>query len=514
MKHLLSILSSIFLGCCLFAQPVIQWQKTFGGGDFDEPSSIQQTNDGGFIVTGRTASNDGDILGSHGVWDIWTIKLDALGFIEWYKVLGGSEYDLSFDIQQTQDEGYIIVGFTQSVNGDISNNHGGGDVWIVKLSNLGDTQWEKTLGGSEWDEAAAIALTNDEGYIIAAQTKSVDGDVTGKQGDDFDYWIVKLSSTGSIQWQKTYGGSDVDTPNSIKQTTDGGYIISGETKSTDGDVSGNNGNVDFWALKLDSLGQIEWQNALGGTGLDVGTNLFEVSDGYIGCGYVGSHNSGDVTGHHAFFDYWIVKLNQSGELQWQKTLGGSDADWLFASCTTSDDGLVVAGPTRSSDGDVQGYFGGQDVWVLKLNSEGEVIWQKILGGSKGESCASIKQTADNGFILACDTWSNNNGISGVHGYNDFWIVKLAPESTPVTEAPTIAQLEIYPNPAQTTITLQTAAHEPNLLITITDMLGRTIQRQPIQNGKTVDVSTLATGMYIITATASSGKTYSGTFKKE
>jgi hypothetical protein len=166
------------------------------------------------------------------------------------------------------------------------------------------------------------------------------------------------------------------------------------------------------------------------------------------------------------------------------------------------------------DGDILENIGGQDVWILKISNSGDIVWQKTIGGTNAESCFSIQQTTDEGFILAGYTWSNDNGVPGSQGKSDFWIVKLAPESTPTAEAPATAPLEIYPNPAHNTITLETTTYEPDLQITITDMLGRTIQHQNTQNAKNIDISTLATGMYVITATTPSGKTYSGTFKKE
>ena len=201
-------------------------------------------------------------------------------------------------------------------------------------------------------------------------------------------------------------------------------------------------------------------------------------------------------------------------LQWQKCLGGSEPDHCTSIIETNDGMFVAFGNTESTNGDVIGNDGGADCWAVKLNTSGDIIWQKTLGGSNPEWAYSVEQTGDNGYIIAGRSESDDGDLSENHGELDFWIVKLAPESTPITEVPNIAPLEIYPNPATNTITLETTAHEPDLQITITDMLGRTIQHQNTQNAKNIDISTLATGMYIITAMAPSGKTYSGTFKKE
>jgi hypothetical protein len=240
------------------SSPAIAWQKCFGGSKDDEAKSIQQTSDGGFIVAGKTWSNDGDVTGNHGdgdVWevffqaDFWVVKLSATGEIQWQKCLGGSDYDWVNSIQQTSDGGFIIAGETYSNDGDVTENHGYRDFWIVKLSATGEIQWQKSLGGSWEDEAKSIQQTSDGGFIVAGYTALNDGDVTGNHGGK-DFWVVKLSAEGEIQWQKCLGGSKDDEAESIQQTNDGGFIVAGYTASKDGDITGNHGGKDFWVVKL------------------------------------------------------------------------------------------------------------------------------------------------------------------------------------------------------------------------------------------------------------------------
>ena len=169
--------------------------------------------------------------------------------ISWQKSLGGSDDDYARSIQQNTDEGYIIAGAFSSNDGDVSGNHGYFDYWIVKLTSAGDINWQKSLGGNEYDWANSIQQTTDGGYIIAGDSKSNDGDVSENQGDD-DSWIVKLTSTGEIDWQKALGGSGNDQASSIQQTTDGDYIIAGFSNSNDGNVSGNHGGFDYWIVKI------------------------------------------------------------------------------------------------------------------------------------------------------------------------------------------------------------------------------------------------------------------------
>ncbi|MBT8195414.1 MAG: T9SS type A sorting domain-containing protein, partial [Bacteroidia bacterium] len=245
-------------------------------------------------------------------------------------------------------------------------NHGGTDCWIVKLNSIGDTLWTKSLGGTGTDIASSIQQTSDGGYIVAGYTSSNDGDVSGNNGSG-DYWVIKLNSSGNITWQKCLGGSNGEIANDIQQTSDGGYIVAGFTESNDGDVSGNHGDFDYWVVKLDSGGIIIWQNCLGGTLDESANSVQQTSDGgYIVAGYTDS-NDGDVSGNHGNDDYWVVKLNSSGNITWQNCLGGTSVDRAWSIEQTTD-GYVAAGWTESNDNDVSGNHGNRDVWVVKLDS--------------------------------------------------------------------------------------------------------------------------------------------------
>jgi hypothetical protein len=216
---------------------VVEWQKCLGGSGFDQANSIQQTSDGGYIVAGIIDSNDGDMVGYKGRTDAWVVKLNASGEIVWQKCLGGSGYDNATSIQQTLDGGYIVTGATESNDGDVVGYKGRSDAWVVKLNTSGEIVWQKCLGGSGDDGAASIQQTSD-GYIIVGVTTSADGDVDGFHGGEFDIWVVKLNALGDIVWQKCLGGSGDEQALSIQQTLDGGYIVAGCTSSIDGDVGG------------------------------------------------------------------------------------------------------------------------------------------------------------------------------------------------------------------------------------------------------------------------------------
>ena len=515
MKHLITLFCLPFFFFGISAQPTIQWQKTLGGNSYDQPLSIQQTTDGGYITTGRTASTSGDVTGNHGGYDFWVIKISSLGEMQWSKTFGGSNHDSPYALQLTRDGGYVVAGLSASSNGNVTGNHGLTDCWIIKLNAAGTIEWQKSFGGSGYDEAWAIQQTDDDGYIFAGRSNSINGDVTGNHGFN-DCWVVKLAEDGSLLWQKSFGGSGEDTAYSIRQTSDGGFILLGESNSLDGDVTGNHGDADYWVVKLTINGDIEWQQSFGGIAADIPSDVHQTSDGgYIISGYAGSNNSGDVTGHHGSFDFWVLKLDTNGALEWEKALGGSSTDWGRAISPLSDGSYMVLGTTSSIDGDVIDHYEDPDFWLVKLSHTGDIIWQKILGGSKADHGFAMDQTSDGSFVLAGYAWSEDGDLAGstIHGYNDFWVVKLAPESVPVKDLLTSEPLEIYPNPAQEFITLKSPLLETSLEVIISDVSGREILRQTTSNGEQINVSTLVPGMYQATVSSSSGIRGAGWFQK-
>lgn len=428
--------------------PDIDWQTSLGGSLPDLASSVRQTNDGGYVVAGWAGSNNGNVNGNNGGNDYWVVKLDGSGAIQWQKCLGGSGDDRATDIQQTSDGGFIVAGQSDSNNGDVSGNPGSSDYWIVKLNSSGDLDWQRSLGGAGFDAARSVQQTLDGGYIVAGSSDSNDGDVSGNNGAT-DYWVVKLNNAGTIEWQKSFGGSGNDNASAIRQISDGSYLVAGASESIDGDVIGNQGGWDMWVLKLDPFGDLQWQRSLGGTGDDGAGSIHETSDnGYIVAGSTGS-NDGDVSGNHGLDDCWVVKLDASGVLQWQKTLGGSGVDLANSIHQTLDGGYIVGASTSSNDGDVTGNSGGAyDYWVVKLNGSGSLQWQKAMGGSGDDRSASTWRTSDGGSILAGLSNSNDGDVSGNNGGYDYWVVKLAQDPTSIHVEEDGSGFEVFPNPTQ------------------------------------------------------------------
>jgi hypothetical protein len=497
---LLFFLFGCFIFC--EGQPSIQWQKCFGGTENDLPAFIQQTSDGGYVTAGFAKSNNGDVSGHHGSTfyeDYWIVKIDGSGTLEWQKSLGGSQSDHASSIHQTIEGGYIVVGRSYSIDGDVTGHHGGienSDIWIVKLDNAGIIQWQKSLGGSGNELGLSVQQTLDSGYIIVGTSLSNDGDVSGHHGslDTSDYWVVKLDTVGAIQWQKSIGGSSHDHSTFIRQTTDAGYIISGLSNSINGDASGNHGSSDYWIVKLDSTGAIDWQKQLGGTKPDNSMSVQQTTDGgYLAIGYSFS-NDGDVSGHHgstSTMDYWIVKLSVSGAIQWEKSFGGSDNDMAQTIWQTADGGYVVGGWTFSNDGDVTLNHGGWDSWLIKLGNSGSIQWQRTYGGSTDDQMYSIQQTLDGGYITANNSWSNDGDVSGNHGYSDYWIIKLSP-LVGFSEIVNGDLKNISPNPFTTHITI----HSTATTITLFSPTGQQILHQTTTSAETIlNTESLAVGLY-------------------
>jgi hypothetical protein len=403
--------------------PGTLWANTFGGTDDEWAYSIQQTYDSGFVVAGKSQSTDMDVHGNHGADDFWIVKLDKDGDTLWTKCLGGSSDDIAQSIQQTFDSGYIVAGYSWSADGDVHGNHGTADYWVVKLKNNGDTLWTKTYGGLDLDLAYSIQQTYDSGFVLAGETVSQDGDVHGSHGGS-DFWVVKIDINGDTLWTKTLGGSGNDYAKSIQQTYDSGYVVTGYVASNDGDVHGNHGAFDFWIVKLNSTGDTLWTKTCGGTDWDIAYSIQQTYDsGYVVTGYVAS-NDGDVHGNHGGYDFWVVKLDSDGDTLWTKTLGGSDTDVAYSIHQTSDSGYIVAGYSRSIDADVHGNQGNSDFWVVKLNSMGDTLWTKTVGGSNDEWAWSVQQTFDKTYIVAGYTESNDGDVHGNHGGADFWVVEI------------------------------------------------------------------------------------------
>jgi hypothetical protein len=292
--------------------------------------------------------------------------------------------------------------------------------------------WEKTYGGSNTDELSNIQCTPDGGYIFGGNTLSYNGDIKSGGKGFYDVWVVKIDSMGAIEWEKTYGGKSSDFLSNILLTSDGGYIFGGNTQSSDGDIkSGKKGLQNMWVVKIDSMGKIQWEKTYGGTYRgtynECLSNIEHATDGsYIFGGFTQSSGGEIKSGYKGgLSDIWVVKIDSLGNTLWEKNYGGSGDDELSSIQLTSDGGYILGGETNSFDGDIKsGKKGVNSLCVLKIDSLGVIEWEKTYGGYSSEDfLSSIQLTSDGGYILGCSI--SNKGIKlGVKGYFDVWIVKI------------------------------------------------------------------------------------------
>ena len=312
---------------------------------------------------------------------------EALPIITWDKTYGGNNNDMALSLIQTTDGGYAVAGAT------FSKGAGDADFWLIKMDHQGNMIWDRTYGGSNADMAWSLVQTNDGGYAVAGLTGS-------KGAGDADFWLIKLDHQGNMIWDRTYGGSDADKARSLIQTTDGGYAVAGFTFSKGAGVA------DLWVIKLDYQGNMIWDRTYGESGDGMAFSLIQTTDGgYAVAGFTFSKGAGDA-------DFWVIKLDHQGNMIWDRTYGGSDADMAWSLTQTTDSGYAVAGLTGSKGAGVA------DFWVIKLDHQGNMIWDRTYGGSDADEARSLTQTTDSGYAVAGYTSSKGAG-----GY-DFWVIKL------------------------------------------------------------------------------------------
>jgi hypothetical protein len=488
------------------SQVSIIWQKVIGGSDIEYCNSvtgkIQATSDGGLILTSGTFSSDGHCIGNHGGSDAIVVKMNSFGDIEWSELFGGSNYDGYYgDIFQSQDGNYILTTVSESTDSPAAcSNIEFQDMWILKLDQEGNVIWHRCFGGSGAEWAASSLATNDGGTIIAGFSSSDDGDVLGYNGSN-DYWVVKLDSAGNMEWNSCYGGSSGDKAWCIIETEDNGYLVSGNTISSNGDVqSFNHGGWDYgdyWVIKLSSLGAIEWEKCFGGSNGEQPGKIISTSDGgYIFVSTTSSSN-GDVTGNHGMTDAWVVKIDAFGGIQWQKSYGSSGGDGASDIIETSE-GYIFIGHASRNDGDVSGVHGGwySDLWLVSIDQSGNLLWQKCLGGNSGEYGCRLLRMPDESLVLLANSGSNNGDVSVNYGESDLWVLNVALEDNLFVQPHPVSNISIYPNPASKSLFIDYDASLDGLSFLLYNLIGEVLITGKVDsNIRRLDISAIPTGVY-------------------
>jgi len=410
-------------------QGVVESSRTFGGAKNELANSVVKTVDGGYAVLGYTQSNDGDITDKPNEdFDYWVMKFNVNDELEWNKTYGGALDDRGNKIIQTNDGGYAIVGYSESSDNDATQNAGSYDFWVVKLTSSGIISWEKSIGYTGSDKGLSIIQTVDNGYLLSGV---IDVTASGGEGNSKavlhaggDYWTIKLNAGGIIQWTKYFGGSLNDTLFDAIQTADGGFVLVGSSDSEDVDISNNKGTYDFWVVKINAVGALVWEKNFGGSEIDEARGVVLSGDGnYLIVGDTRSVD-GDISQNSGAADLWLIKVTPNGELLWEKTYGGSSFDVGRAITKTQDGGFLIAGSSRSQDGDVNANKGQNDAWVLKINNSGIIEQQKTIGGSDIDFAYGIAELNDKKVVVVGESNSSDFDVLENKGFTDLLIVKM------------------------------------------------------------------------------------------
>jgi hypothetical protein len=514
MKKIFTLIFIIY-SMCLDAQ--IIFQKTYGGINGDEGRAVQQTVDGGYIIMGTTASYGNGI---------YLLKTDPFGDIQWAKTFGGPAGAYGYSVEQTLDGGYIVIGGTYSFGA------GNADIYLVKTDSNGDTLWTKTIGGPNNDHGYSGQQTTDGGYIITGV-----GSFSMK-----GIYLIKTDAGGSLLWTKIYGGAASANGLCVQQTSDGGYILSGETTGS------GPGSYDVYLIKTDSVGDTLWTKTYGGTNTDEGYSVRQTSDkGYIIAGNTRSFGPDNQ-------DIYLIKTDVGGTVIWSKKFTGAYTEYAYCVRQTFDGGYVIAGMTQSFGP------GAYAIYLLKTDTAGNLLWIKTYGGANINGGYFVQQTLDGGYVIAGRTNSfgagnmdvyliktDSMGNSGCYQENSTIITTIPTTITSNVGAqissggiagnpPTVIgnggvattvcfvgiesavpdmqpEIIISPNPATSELYVNGYMLNEKSVVEIYDMLGQKRLTPTLSKGEgvRVDVSSLSAGIYFVRVTcpAASGKTSEG-----
>jgi hypothetical protein len=495
-----------------FCQPDINWEFSLGGTNTDWASEIIASSSGSIFLLGRSSSADLDFENTLGGADAIITKMDDLGNIEWLKHYGGSGDDSVSDIQETPDGGFVVVGRSESNDGDLTSNQGNLDYWIFKVDANGLVEWSVSYGGSNDDSARAVCVTSDQGFIIVGDSQSDDGDVSGNYGQD-DVWIIKLNAAGDLVWEMHYGGSGGEDAADVIQIANGEYIVLSGTESDDFDVSENysiqanededDDGEDCWVLRLDATGQIIWEQNFGGSGEESPEELLKIDDQkYLICGRTSSQDI-DITDHNGSNDGWVMQINDQAELAWSNSLGGSGSDWINGITHDPAGGYFFSGFSESDDGEVANNYGGHDAWLGKLSVEGELLWEKNFGGTHDDRARSI-DILESGHILFTGTSiSSDIDVESNSGGYDMWVVCLDPLTLDnISSQSATIEMVVAPNPAQDNLKISIYGLNAPMQVRILNGNGQFVNQFLLTGiSKTLDISEYESGTYFIQVTS-------------
>jgi len=419
-------------------QGEIDYIKTYGGSNLDKAVSVVLANDGNYVILGSTKSTDGDIIDkTTSDEDYWLLKVKPDGEIIWSKTYGGPEDDTASSLEKTSNGGYIASGYSRGAGGDVSSNAGFHDFWVVKFSASGDLQWQKSFGFPGSDKAYKAKQTRDGGYIVAGvldvSASNGDGGLGSRKPEEEagrslqhaggDYWVIKLSATGEMQWRNYFGGTFTDTAYDVLQTSDGAYLVFGTSDSSDVDISENIGTYDYWVVKVSANGELVWEKNYGGTQIE---NLYTAAKTSNGSFLIfGDTRSDDinVTSKFGNADIWGAEIDEEGVLLTQQSYGGLEFESARGITQLSNGNHIVTGNTRSIDGDFQNN-GDNDALVMIIDDKLSIEFQLTVGGSTFDFAQDAIEAENNTYVIAGSTQSNDKDIPLNRGVEDLLLFKI------------------------------------------------------------------------------------------
>ncbi len=501
---------ALLLSTALYAQD-IQWQKTFGGVHADYLYDAVPTLDYGFIMVGGTLSkNTGDVNQSQGDFDYFITKISENGQLEWATTIGGEKTDIIKSITKTYEGGYLIAGISNSAkkNNKTTEQIGQQDIWLVKIDLKGTVEWQKTLGGIANENVADVIKIKD-GYLIAATSASEgyyenkklakNSNLILKQGTNYgnlDYWLVKIDLQGKEVWQRTIGGIYKDELKKVIQLPNDEIVIAGVSNSPlgNGKHTVNNGLNDWWVIKLNKQGQTIWEKSYGTEGDDKLTSMLLTKDKQI---LLGGTNSSQSKDNNTNSDFNVLKINTDGDKIWENTYSEGTKDYLTDMIQNRDGTILLSGYTASTSNNkskkASDRKGIEDYNIIKINAKGEEQWRKQIGTDKKEVLRKSIRTRDGGYVLMGSSMPKK--ATGTNNAN-FWVVKLLDKDKPTY---TKAALESMPNPTteKTTVVIGNAYKEG--VLTVVDYAGRVLQNKKITGARIlpINLGSYADGIYII-----------------
>ncbi|MBL7699768.1 MAG: BACON domain-containing protein [Chitinophagaceae bacterium] len=396
----------------------------FGGEANDSFNDITTTPDGGFIAVGASSSMEGDGTGGKGGQDVWIVKFNSEGNKLWHKKFGGTQDDAANSIVRVSADKYLVLATTLSTDGDVTNNKGDRDAWLMSIDGEGNLQWQKTIGGSAEDRLYNLKIAGGGNFLMVGWTHSSDGDVSDNAGDA-DAWIVSVDGDGNIVWEETYGGTKEDRAYDVTPVSDGGYIFCGGLLSADGDAADNTSPAfATWIVKLNAARAIGGKVYLGESEFDYGTVVLEASNGdYVIAGQTGSSS---FDNYHAGKDIFICRLDGAGSIRWKKAYGGNLSDEPGDLVETDSGDFVIGGLTTSEDGDVDNNSGGEDAWLFRINGDGDIVNSLLVGGEADDGIKKIIKLNNTHFAFVGLSGSYEDAYpditEAIHGW--FHVVSL------------------------------------------------------------------------------------------